>query len=307
MNQGKYVFAQIAQFLPSRVFDRCVSHYDGNKWIKHFTCWNQMMSMMFGQLSGRESLRDLLVCISAHKSKFYHLGFGKNISRSNLANANEKRDYRIYEEFAYALIAQARISCHDDDFALDIQGEVYAFDSTIINLCLNVFWWAKFRSTKSGIKLHTLYDVKTTIPSFILITNAALNDMESLDELNYEANAFYILDRGYMDFTRLHTIHMHSAYFVTRAKNKLRFKRVQSNSVNKQTGVLVDQIIKLSVFYSRIGFPDNLRRIKFYDKIENKTLVFITNNLKLPAENIALLYKYRWKIEIFFKWIKHHL
>jgi hypothetical protein len=308
MNQGKYVFAQVAYFLPVRVFDRCVSQFDGNKWTKHFTCWNQMMCMMFGQLSGRDSLRDLLVTISAHPNKYYHLGFGKNVSRSNLANANEQRDYRIYEAFAYEMIALAQgCTITESDFALAISGNVYAFDSTTIDLCLNVFWWASFRTTKGGIKLHTLLDVKTSIPTFVHITSASVHDVNALDELSYEVGGYYVMDRGYVDFERLYTIHQNKAFFVTRAKNNFQFNRKSSAKVNKSLGILCDQTIQVSGFYSLIAYPEKLRRIKFYDAEQHRTFVFITNNFSLSAPDIAMLYKYRWKVELFFKWIKQHL
>ena len=308
MNQGKYIFTQVACFLPVRVFDRCVSQYDGNKWTKHFTCWNQMMCMMFGQLSGRDSLRDLLVTISAHPNKYYHLGLGKNVSRSNLANANEQRDYRIYEAFAYEMIALAR-KCitAETDFSLAIKGNVYAFDSTTIDLCLSVFWWATFRKAKGGVKLHTLYDVKTSIPTFIHITTASVHDVNALDELTYEVGGYYVMDRGYVDFERLYTIHQHKAFFVTRAKNNFQFNRIYSATVDKSIGIMCDQTIQLSGFYPSKFYPDKLRRIKFYDAEQQRTLVFITNNFILTAIDIAMLYKYRWKVELFFKWIKQHL
>lgn len=308
MNQGKYVFAQVVCFLPARVFDRCVKQYKGNKWIKHFGCWNQMMCMMFGQLSGRDSLRDLLVTIGAHPNKYYHLGFGKNVSRSNLANANEQRDYRIYESFAYEMIAIAR-NCiiTEPDFTVDITGNVYAFDSTTIDLCLNVFWWATFRSAKGAVKLHTLYDIKTAIPSFVHITPGSVHDVNALDVLLYEAGGYYIMDRGYVDFTRLYFIHQCKSFFVTRAKDNFKFKRLYSAPADKFKGVICDQTIMLQGFYSLKAYPEKLRRIKFYDEEQQRIFVFITNNFTLPALDIAMLYKYRWKVELFFKWIKQHL
>ncbi len=308
MNKGKYVFVQVSPFLSPHVFDRFVTEYDGNKWVKHFTCWNQMMCMMFGQLSGRESLRDLLTTLQAHSGKYYHLGLGKNISRSNLAEANEQRSYRIYESFAYELIAVARKQLIDDaDFSLLIKENVYAFDSTTIYLCLEVFWWATFRSTKGAIKLHTLYDVKTAIPSFVHITEENVHDVKALDVLVYESGGFYIMDRGYVDFKRLHRIHQHEAFFVTRAKDNFRFVRMYSAKVDKSKNVRCDQTITLKGFYSSKDFPGKMRRIKYYDIEQCRTLVFLTNNFKLPAEDIAMLYKYRWKVELFFKWIKQHL
>lgn len=308
MNQGKYVFSQITTFLPSRVFDRCVQRFKGDKWVKHFTCWNQLLCMMFGQLSNRDSLRDLLVCINAHKPKHYHLGFGKNISRSNLAEANEKRDCQIFEMFAFKMIAEAKRSClPDSDFELSIKGNVYAFDTTVIDLCLNVFWWATFRRAKAAIKLHTLLDVKTSIPVFVHITPASTHDVKGLDELTYETGGYYILDRGYIDFERLWTIDKHDAYFVIRAKNNLQFARISSEKVDKKTGIICDQQITLKGFYVSQSYTKILRRVKFYDREQNRTFVFLTNNMELRASEIAQLYKNRWKIELFFKWIKQHL
>jgi hypothetical protein len=308
MNQGKYVFSQIVTFLPSRIFDRCVNNFRGDKWIKHFTCWNQLLCMMFGQLSNRDSLRDLLVCVNAHKPKHYHLGFGKSISRSNLAEANEKRDSKIFEMFAYEMIAEAQKSAiRDNDFELTIKGNVYAFDSTTIDLCLNVFWWATFRRAKAAVKIHTLLDVKTSIPVFVHITAASVHDVHGLDELIYETGGYYIMDRGYIDFERLYNIDQHDAYFVIRAKNNLQFIRISSQKIDKKTGVMCDQQITLKGFYSSQSYEKVLRRVKFYDAEQNRTFVFLSNNLELPAIEIAMLYKYRWKIELFFKWIKQHL
>lgn len=308
MNIGKYVFSQIILHLPARVFDRCVDHYKGNKYVKHFTCWNQLICMMFGQLSGRESLSDLLISINPHKAKFYHLGFGKNVSKTNLAFSNENRDYRIFEEFAYTMIDKARrCALPDPDFKLDIAGPVYAFDATLVDLCLSVFWWAKYKSITGAVKIHTLIDVKTSIPCFVHITEGAVHDVRGLDVLEYENGGFYVLDRGYFDFKRLFIINLHGAFFVTRPRKNFVFNRAASRKVKKAKGILCDQTITLSSFYPLQQYPIPLRRIKFYDKDTQKRLVFITNNFELPAEDIALLYKYRWKIELFFKWIKQHL
>lgn len=305
MNQGKYVYAQVIEFLPQRIFDKLVRKYDGNKYIKHFTCWNQLLCMVFGQLTNRDSLRDLLVAIHAHSGKSYHLGFGKNITLSNLAKANLNRNSKIFEEFAYHLIAAARKDRSNDDF--QVKGQVYAFDSTTIDLCLSVFWWARFRKNKGGIKLHTLLDVNTQIPAFVHITPAAVHDMNAMDYLLYEAGAYYVLDRGYVDYSRLYRITEHSAFFVVRAKSNLRFNRMYSRKLNKTSGVRCDQIGKLSGFYVSKDYPDKLRKIKFYDQETDRTFFFLTNNFELSAEQVAFLYKKRWEIELFFKWIKQHL
>ncbi len=305
MNQGKYVFAQIVEFLPQRIFDRFVEKYDGNKYVKHFSCWNQLLCMLFGQLTNRDSLRDLIVALDAHSSKSYHLGFGISVTRSNLAKANETRNSKIFEAFAYHLIAIARKKKANNDF--EIKGKIYAFDSSTIDLCLSVFWWATFRKTKAGIKLHTLFDITTQIPAFVHITPATMNDMKAMDYLVYEQNAFYIFDRGYVDYTRLYKITVHSAFFVIRAKSNLKFNRMYSLKIDKSTGVLCDQIGKLKGFYVSKQYPVKLRRVKFYDKETKRTFVFLTNNFQVTSDQVALLYKNRWQIELFFKWIKQHL
>jgi hypothetical protein len=305
MNQGKYVYAQIIELLPQRMFDKFVKKYDGNRYIKHFTCWNQLLCMVFGQLTNRDSLRDLVVAINAHNGKSYHLGFGKNITLSNLAKANLNRKSKIFEEYAYHLIAIARKDRATDDF--QIKGQVYAFDSTTIDLCLSVFWWARFRKNKGGIKLHTLLDINTQIPAFVHITPAAVHDMNAMDYLFYETGAYYIFDRGYVDYTRLYKITQHSASFVVRAKSNLQFNRMYSRKHNKSTGVRCDQIGKLSGFYVSKEYPDKLRKIKFYDQETDRTFIFLTNNFELSSEQVAFLYKNRWQIELFFKWIKQHL
>ena len=261
--------------------------------------------MIFGQLTNRDSLRDLIVAIDAHSRKTYHLGFGKSVTRSNLAKANENRSSKIFEEYAYHLIAVARRKRANDNF--EIKGKVYAFDSSTIDLCLSVFWWAKFRKAKGGIKLHTLFDITTQIPAFIHITEAKVNDVNAMDLIPYESDSYYIFDRGYVDFTRLHKITNHSAYFVIRAKSNLKFNRMYSNKVDKTTGVQCDQVGKLSGFYVSKQYPDKLRRVKFYDEETKRIFVFLTNNFELSAVHIALLYKNRWQVELFFKWIKQHL
>jgi len=307
MNQGKYIFAQLTDFLPRRTFDRIVSNHNGNKYVRSFTCWNQMLCMVFGQLTSRDSMRDLMLSIEAHRPKYYHLGFGQTITRRNLGKANEKRSYKIFEEFAYVLIEEARKSCYKADFEVEVDGNVFALDSTTIDLCLSVFWWAEFRKYKGGIKLHTLYDIKTSIPSFLHVSKASVHDVNILDLIPYEAGSYYVMDKGYIDFSRLYKLHSQGSFFVTRAKDNMRFKRMYSKAVDKTTGVLSDQIGKLEVYYSKKDYPDQLRRIKYYDEEHKKNLVFLTNNTNLKAKEIAILYKKRWEVEIFFKWMKQHL
>jgi len=305
MNQGKYVFAQLTEFLPRRVFDGMVEKYQGNRYVKHFTCWNQLLAMIFGQLSNRDSLRDLIVSLNAHSQKSYHLGFGKSVTRSNLAKANESRDYRVFEELAYFLIDIARKKLSNDDF--EVKGKVYAFDSTTIDLCLSVFWWAKFRKAKGGIKIHTLYDITTQIPAFVHITDAKVHDVRAMDLIPYESGAYYIFDRGYIDYERLYRITQLGSYFVIRSKKNMQFECSEYRTVDVSTGVMSDQIGSLVGFYVSKQYPERLRKVVFYDVEMDRTFVFITNNLELPSEQIALLYKNRWQIELFFKWIKQHL
>jgi len=308
MNQGKYVFAQISSFLPQRVFDRIVVDYKGNYKIRHFSCWNQMMCMMFGQLSNRDSLSDLSLTINAHTAKFYHLGFGKGISKPNLAKTNEKRDWHIYQEYAYHLIGLARKIClPENENSFSFSNAVYAFDSTTIDLCLSVFCWATFRRAKGAVKLHTQYDVRTSIPVFIDVTAASVHDVNAMDHIKYEPGSFYVFDRGYLDFERLYFIHQSHSFFVIRARNNLKFTRTYSSSIDKTTGIRCDQIGVLKVFYSAKGYPEKIRRIKFYDEEYKRTFVFLTNNMDLKPDEIAAIYKHRWKVELFFKWIKQHL
>ncbi|MCK9282237.1 MAG: IS4 family transposase [Melioribacteraceae bacterium] len=307
MNQGKYVFAQITDFLPQRVFDRFVQKHKGNKHIRTFTCWNQMLCMVFGQLTNRDSLRDLIVTLDAHKGKAYHLGLGSGVKLATLAQANIRRDYRIYEEFAYHLIDYARRVCACSDFDVKVDGNVYAFDSTTIDLCLSVFWWAEFRKAKGGIKMHTLYDVKTQIPSFVYITNASVNDVNAMDHIPYEGGSYYIFDRGYNDFERLYRIQKLEAFFVLRARDNLKFNRIYTQEIEKGLGVKFDQIGTFSNQKSFSRYPEKLRRIKYYDSETNVEFVFLTNNIELSSIEIAILYKNRWQVELFFKWIKQHL
>jgi hypothetical protein len=307
MNQGKYVFAQLTDFLPRRVFDRIVKDHQGNKYVRSFTCWNQLLCMIFGQLSSRDSMRDLIMSLEAHRPKYYHLGFGTTLTRRNLGKANENRSCKIFEEFAYVMIDEARKSCYRNDFEIVVQGNIYALDSSTIDLCLSVFWWAEFRKTKGGIKLHTLYDVKTSVPSFLYISTANTHDVNVLDIISYESGSFYIMDKAYVDFRRLYTIHSRGAFFVVRAKKNMRFKRAYSAVADKLNGVKYDQIGKLEGLKSRKDYPERLRRVKYFDEETQKEFIFLTNNIHLAAAEIALLYKKRWEVELFFKWIKQHL
>lgn len=306
MNTGKYIYAQLIDFLPQRIFDGIVMKYEGNKYVKHFTCWNQLLVMMFGQLSIRDSLRDLTSTIAAHTNKTYHLGFGKNVTRSNLSKANEVRNPQIFEDFAYHMIEVARKKRINTDFVID--GKVYAFDSSTIDLCLNVFWWAKFRHTKAGIKLHTLYDIETDIPAFIHITEAKIHDVNAMDVIPYEISAYYIFDRGYYDLKRLFHINEISSYFVIRPKSRMRYKVIKDNNTkHNKGGILSDQEIELTAYTSNNKYPKKLRRVVYYAETLNRTFIYITNNFEISADQIALLYKYRWQVELFFKWIKQHL
>ena len=308
MNAGKYIFAQVASFIPENDFNRYVTTYKGNHQVKHFTCWNQLMCMVFGQLSNCDSLTDLAVGLTAQRSKWYHLGMGTGLSKSNLAHSNEHRDWRIFADFASLLISQATILCRNNsDVLRSIKGNVYAVDSSTVDLCLEVFWWAEFRKHKAAVKLHTLFDVKAAIPTFIYITDGLTHDVNFLDQLIYEAGAFYVMDKGYVDFERLYLIHQAKAFFVTRAKENMNYRRIYSAPVNKKKGVKCDQTIMLNNFYSVKDYPEKFRRIKYYDAETDNEFVFITNNFRISALQIALLYKHRWSIELFFKWIKQHL
>jgi hypothetical protein len=307
MNQGKLVFAQLTQHLPLTTFRRCVTKYDGEHKVKSFSCLDQYLCMAFAQLTFRESLRDIEACLRAQIAKLYRLGIRGRVSRSTLADANEVRDWRIYAEFAQRLIGIARGLYLDEPFGLDLKETVYALDSTTIDLCLSVFAWAPFRSTKAAIKLHTLLDLRGNIPSFIHITDGKWHDVNILDHLIPEPGAFYVMDRGYLDFARLYRFHEAGSFFVTRAKSNLKAQRRYSHPVDRSTGLICDQTVMLTVFYSRQGFETPLRRVRFKDPETGKKLVFLTNNFALPALTITQLYRQRWQIELFFKWIKQHL
>lgn len=307
MNSGKSIFAQLMEFLPIYEFRKCVKRYNGNYKVQSFTCWEQFLCMSFAQLTYRESLRDIEACLRAAHKKLYHMGIRSKVSRNTLANANQVRDWRIYADFAQVLIGIARKLYIDEDFGVELQQTAYALDATIIDLCLSLFPWAKFRNRKGAVKLHTLMDLRGSIPVFILITHGKVHEVTVLDDLIIEAGAIYIMDRGYLDFRRLYGIQQTSAFFVTRAKSNFKFKRLYSNKVDKSTGVQCDQIIVLTGFYAKKDYPDKLRRIRYHDAEHNNTLVFLTNNFTLPALTIAKLYRCRWQVELFFKWIKQHL
>jgi hypothetical protein len=307
MNIGRTVFAQLMEFFPSYEFRKCVDRYDGNYKVLSFTCLDQFLCMAFAQLTYRESLRDIEACLRGARPKLYHMGIRSKVSRNTIAHANETRDWRIYADFAQVLIKIARELYAEEDFGLELDQTVYAFDSTILDLCLSVFPWAKFRKGKAGIKLHTLLDLQGNIPVIIRITPAKIHDVNILDDLLFEAGAIYIFDRGYVDFARLYRIHQSRAFFLTRAKSNFVFKRLYSQPVDKSTGVRADQIIMVAGFYPLKDYPEKLRRIRYFDKKTKKRLVFLTNNFDLPAITIAQLYKCRWQVELFFKWIKQHL
>lgn len=307
MNVGKTLFAQILDFLPWKTFHRIVARYGGDYRVRTLTCAEQFRCLAFAQLTYRESLRDIEACLSAQAGKLYHMGFRSPVSRSTLADANEGRDWRIYAEFAQVLIAQARKLYADEAFGVELTETVYALDATTIDLCLSMFPWAPFRTTKAAVKLHTLLDLRGAIPSFIHISDGTLHDVNVLDLLLPEAGAFYVMDRGYLDFERLYALHQAGSFFVIRAKSTLDARRVYSAPTDRGTGVICDQTIALNGFSSSQHYPTHLRRIRFKDLERGKRLVFLTNQFTLPARTICALYRNRWQIELFFKWIKQHL
>ena len=307
MNSGKTIFAQLMDFVPAYEFRKCVNRYSGNRKVIRFSCWDQYLCMAFAQLTFRESLRDIEACLRATQSRLYHLGIRGKISRNTLANANQNRDWRIYAEFAQTLISKARTLYAADAFGIELEQAVYVLDSTTIDLCLTLFPWAAFRKRKGAVKLHTLLDLHGNIPSVVIVTTGKVHDVNILDQLVIEPGAIYIMDRGYLDFARLHTIHHASAFFVTRAKTNFSRKRLYSQPVDKSTGIRCDQIVVLKGYYAKKDYPEKLRRIGYFDSKNNKMLVFLTNNFFLPATTIADLYRCRWQVELFFKWIKQHL
>ena len=307
MNLGKTLFAQLMDFLPWKTFHRIVDRCDGDRYVKSMTCADQFRVMAFAQLTYRESLRDIEVCLSAQAAKLYHMGLRHGIKRSTLADASEMRDWRIHAEFAQCLIVQARKLYLGDSFGIELENTTYALDSTTIDLCLSLFPWALFRTTKSAVKMHTLLDLRGNIPTFIHISDAKMGDVNVLDILVIEPGAIYVMDRGYLDFARLYRLHRAQAFFVTRSKSNTQLRRVYSAAVDRSTGILCDQTVALTGVTSRKDYPEHLRRIRFKDPETGKTLVFLTNNFTLPAATICALYKARWQVELFFKWIKQHL
>ena len=308
MNQGKYIFSQIIGLISHKQFQTLVTRHKGDYKVRDFSCWKQFLCMAFGQLTHRESLSDTLMCLKANAHKLYHLGIGELVANSTLTRANENRSHLIYEEFAMLLIKEAKhLYLGDDTLEVQLKNNVFAIDATTIDLCLSTFYWATFRSTKGGIKLHTQLDLKTSIPEFILFSSASVHDVNVLDVISFEANSFYIMDRGYVDYKRLYNIHKHNAFFVTRAKDNMNCRRLYSHAVDKTKGIIYDQTIMLNGYYAAKDYPEKMRRIKFYDQETGKILIFLTNNFHLTATEVAQLYKHRWKIELFFKWIKQHL
>ncbi len=307
MYTGKIIFSQILDHLPMHTFRRCIQRYRGHYKVQSFSCRDQYLCMAFAQLTYRESLRDIEACLRAQHSKLYHMGIRARVSRSTLADANEKRDWHIYADLAQALIHIARRLYLHEDFGVEIDQTVYALDSSTIDLCLSVFPWAQFRKTKSAVKLHTLLDLRGSIPTFISISDGKLHDVNILDELIPEPGSFYIMDRGYLDFERLYRLTLYRSFFVIRAKSNLQFRRLYSHSIDKTTGLRCDQTVVLNGFYPSRNYPEKLRRIKYYDEETRKTLVFLTNNFTLPPLTIAQVYQCRWQVELFFKWIKQHL
>jgi len=307
MNSGKTIFAQLMNFVPAYEFRKCVRSYNGNYKVQSFSCWDQFLTMAFAQLTYRENLRDIEACLRMASAKLYHMGIRSQVSRNTLAHANQVRDWRIYADFAQVLIGTARHLYRDEDFGVELNQTVYALDATTIDLCLSLFPWAHFRRHKAAVKLHTLLDLRGSISTVVIITAGKTHEVNVLDQLIFEPGAIYVMDRGYLDFSRLYRIHQSAAFFVTRARKRLDCRRHASRAVDKATGVQSDQVVTLNNFYPKQGYPERLRRIRYYDTTNRKYLVFLSNNFLLPAQTIADLYRCRWQVELFFRWIKQHL
>jgi hypothetical protein len=307
MNSGKTIFAQLMDFIPTYEFRKCVERYDGNYKVQSFSCWDQFLTMAFAQLTYRESLRDIEACLRMAPAKLYHMGFRSRISRNTLSNANQVRDWRIYADFAQLLISMARSLYVEDEFGIHLKRTVYALDATTIDLCLSLFPWAQFRKHKAAVKLHTLIDLRGSIPTVVIITDGKVHEVNILDQILWEAGAIYLMDRGYLDFSRLYSIHQSGAFFITRAKKRFDYKRLLSMPADKTRGVKSDQAVTLKNFYPKQGYPERLRRIHYFDCTTQNRLIFLTNNFRLSALTIADLYRCRWQVELFFRWIKQHL
>ena len=307
MNSGHTVFRQLLQYLPRHEFNVCVSRYRGEYRAKSFSTFDQFLCLAYAQMAGRESLRDIQTCLNSHKEKLYHIGFRGDVSRTTLADANERRDWRIFQDFGQILIGIAQELYKGDPLAIELKQPLYAFDSTTIDLCLSLFPWAEFRKTKAAVKMHTLIDLRGIIPTFVAITTGKVNDVKLLDKMPVQEDAIYTMDRGYVDYARLYAIHKQGAFFVIRAKDNLKFKRLYSAPKDRETGIRADQVITLVTKKSKKGYPERLRRVSYVDRERNKRLVFLTNNFDIPAKTVADVYKQRWQVELFFKWIKQHL
>ena len=307
MNAGQTVFRQLLQFLPRHEFNLCVRRYRGEYRARSFSAFDQFLCLAYAQLSGRESLRDIETCLNSHREKLYHVGFRGAVARSTLADANERRDWRIFQDFGQVLIGMAQQMFRDEPLAIELQQPLYAFDSTTIDLCLSLFPWAEFRTTKAAVKMHTLIDLRGIIPTFVAVTTGKVHDVKMLDEMPVTEDAIYTMDRGYVDFARLYAIHRQGAFFVVRAKDNLRCQRLYSSPKDKEAGVRADQVIALITQKSKKGYPEKLRRVSYVDKERNTRLVFLTNNFEIVATTVAAIYKQRWQVELFFKWIKQHL
>ena len=307
MNSGKTVFAQLIQHLPRYEFNQCVLRYHGNHKVRSFSCMDQFLCMAFAQLTYRESLRDIVTCLNSHRTKLYHMGFRGKIAKSTLADANELRDFRIYQDFGYLLIDIASKLYRNEELGIDLKLSVFALDSTVIDLCLSTFPWATFRKKKAAVKIHTLLNVQGSIPTFIFVTPGSVHDVNIMDAVPFESDSVYTMDRAYLDFERLYHINQLSAFFVIRSKHNTRLRRIHSASADKAIGVQADQTVLLVGYKSRMAYPDPLRRVRYYDAERDKRLVFLTNNFLIPAKTVADIYRSRWQVELFFKWIKQHL